>query len=396
MFKGFTMAVDAHESPVQAGEEGPVAKGPSLAAFLASLAGDGGLVGITCTDRRDGGGAQAMAVMSTLAHAARSGIPYFHTPFQRVMHSDGKPDWPGRWERFFNLGEGEAPVPEGVPVMLQAEYLEAGRPAGVIVGVPHCHPVVQKDQTADAYTPELRESFRRKYLSGTPKPPRSHGYVALHVRRGNVSATKWSDRYTPDERVAASVTSFRAHTGLDAPVALFSQGSRAEFAFLEACGVTEFHLDEDVFDTVHRMVQAEGLIMGRSTFSYIAALLGEGPVLTEDWYHKPMSDWLVEQWDGRVLPWGRSLRAALRCRALDRRLAGDPAAVIAELEAQPGMLRESAESRLLLARAKLATDPEGARKLLLGLTVDGCPQSEAARQILRDDFAIGPDGKPAG
>ncbi len=156
------MPVDAHLPTAPEGAGTPVGAAMALPKFLDQLPRDSGLLGVTCGGRRDGGGAQVIAVMSTLAYAAGTGIPYFHTPFDRLMHSDGKDDYPGRWERFFNLGQGEAAIPEGVPVMTQAAYLAAGRPAGVIVSVPHCHPVVQRDGTADAYTPALRESFRAK------------------------------------------------------------------------------------------------------------------------------------------------------------------------------------------------------------------------------------------
>ncbi len=219
--------------------------------------------------------------------------------------------------------------------------------------------------------------------------------MALHVRRGNVSAVRWSDRFKPDHAVAASVARFREQTGLTSPVVLFSEGRREDFAFLEPCGVSEFRLGEDVFDTLNRMVHAEGLIMARSTFSYVAALLGEGQVMLDEFYHRPLTGWLVEQWDGQVVPLARIKRHAARCKAFNARIAVDAAALIAEMEADSELVRESAEARWILARARLRILPEEAKPLLLGLAAEGSPFAEHARKALMARFGLRFDGTAA-
>jgi hypothetical protein len=61
---------------------------------------------ITCSGKKDGAGAQALATLSTMLFARDAGLHYVHTPFKHIQHNpDGDPVWEKKWEAFFGFWE---------------------------------------------------------------------------------------------------------------------------------------------------------------------------------------------------------------------------------------------------------------------------------------------------
>lgn len=364
-----------------------VVTGEDVLTFLTEISASDNIVGITCAGKTDGGGAQVLAVMSTLAYSNATGVPYFHSPFTEVRFDDGNPEWAYRWERFFNLGLGENSLPFDVPVLDASQYIEAGRPSGVIIRVPHCHNFIHRDGTADAYSTTMRERFRRKYASGPNKGQYPDRYIAVHIRRGDVSNDKHSSRFTSSDRILEDLRLFKQRTGSTLPFEVFSQGNEADFDFLPKGEVSRLHLDVDVFETIDRMVCADGLIMGRSSFSYLSALLGDAPVMTDLWYHRPLSTWFVPTGYGDALPWGTIASNKRLTRNLHSRLATDPDGVIAEASQNPRLFEESPVARWCLALAYLRNQPEKAEPILNELALGRSGVANSARRTVANRFS---------
>jgi len=73
----------------------------------------------------------------------------------------------------------------------------------------------------------------------------------------------------------------------------FSQGDRSDFKGIEN---VRFHLDEDVFSTFHHLVSADVIVMAKSSFSWVAALLSKGiKIHARGSYHGKMSSWLSDR-----------------------------------------------------------------------------------------------------
>lgn len=79
------------------------------------------------------------------------------------------------------------------------------------------------------------------------------------------------------------------------PIILFSQGDPADFSELVAAVPSlTLGLDEPMPETFHALVCASALVVGRSSFSYSAAILSRGVVYAdplEGWWHKPLGTW---------------------------------------------------------------------------------------------------------
>ena len=119
--------------------------------------------------------------------------------------------------------------------------------------------------------------------------------VAIHVRRGDVSADENAKRYTGNPMIIDRlnyVLGVIAASPKKRSVHVYSQGDKSDFQEFLDMGA-ELHLNTDVFNVFHHLRSADVLIMSKSSLSYCAALLSEGLVIYEPFWHCPMSDWVV-------------------------------------------------------------------------------------------------------
>ncbi len=100
-------------------------------------------------------------------------------------------------------------------------------------------------------------------------------------------------------RSLLSVKAAAKSAGRDLALTLFSQGSPSDFqAFAdEGC---DLKLDMDALETMRAMIEADVLIMAKSSFSYVSALLNAGTVIYEPTFNPPLSAWLRKEADGSV------------------------------------------------------------------------------------------------
>lgn len=327
------------------------------------------ILGVTCAGKSDGAGAQALAVISTQLFCSLTGIDYFHTPFNVVMFSDGKPDWSARWENFFNLGHGEKPVPKDAVVLTPDEYLEAGEPEGVIIQLLNCHIFVQADGTADMYE-DIREDLRHKYLAGSPKTaPDTTDCIAVHVRRGDVGADgRYKDRFVSEEKILQQIAEAQKAVDTPLPVHVFSQGDKSQFSLLADIEGVVFHLDEDIFETFHAMASAKALIATRSALSYTAGLYNSGVVLSDSWFHKPLTAWRFKYHQLEL--------------ETTSRVASDTAGVLEQLRAAPAEVAASDLLQWNLAQVLLRTHDPEAMAMLEKVALGGSIYARAASKTL--------------
>jgi hypothetical protein len=253
---------------------------------------------ITCRDRNDGGGAQISARISTMILARLKGLTYAHTPVSDVAHrpSDAsEAEWAEAWENFFNLGAGEVQAADlGYPLRPVAKPHRFWPRSRSLHVVAHCHRLTNHHPEAwAAIAPSLRERY---HLS--PKPELAgygHGRVqiAVHLRRGDVASSgEFAQWFTPDEVILKRLERVLEVVGKErARVRLFSEGKPEDFKAFTDLGAV-LHLDEDVFATFHHLVKSDVLIMAKSTFSYLSALIGGQVCLYEPFWHPKLPGWM--------------------------------------------------------------------------------------------------------
>lgn len=278
---------------------------------LARLMADGRFgpeTGVTCRGKTDGVGAQAMAAISAMAMAKLAGCRYYHSPFTSMSHAEsGREDWARRWERFLDLGAGERPVPVDVELVSLAAAVAnpdayAGRSIVIaerVFGLPQGIGWPIRDR--------LRDELRAKYWGNAKEAIPSHRAAAgltaaIHVRRGDVSQNRHSQRYLTDAAVLRQIDRLRRATapfGQGLTVNVYSEGAAEGFrAFAEAgC---KLHISADTFETFHNLVTADILVSATSTFSYVAGLLSRGIVLDHRGRAPEIRNWLHRRPDGDI------------------------------------------------------------------------------------------------
>ncbi len=259
---------------------------------------------ITCRGRDDGGGAQVMACASAMIYARLRGLTYAHSPLTQVAHAPAGvevADWSAAWEKCFALGAGEVSAADlearGMPVVAVPKPHRFWPRSHRLHVVAHCHKVTDRHpEEWAAVAPVLR----RKYFS-SPKPvlpddPPDAIRVSIHVRRGDVASSgRFAERFTADGEILRRVARLLDGLGADRErvvLRMFSEGEPAEFAAFAAAGAT-LHLGEDAFTTFHHLVCSQVVVLAKSTFSYLAGLIGGGLCLYEPFWHPPLPGWLT-------------------------------------------------------------------------------------------------------
>jgi hypothetical protein len=257
--------------------------------YLRQLMGGKPIRKITCQGfPREGAGSQAHNMMHAITFARTCGLTYVHTPFARIAHADRPMEkWVEAWEAQFNFGAGEIVADKDDPeiVDFNPNWTALVRCFGVDDGV----------HAFSAILPELK---RKYWLNKTPRT-RGPLTICLHIRRGDVtSADDWM--WTSTSVIARTVSCLKSilecHS-LSYRMRAFSQGEHADFIELSSLGV-ELCLDADPVWTMQELVEADILITAKSTFSYMAALLSDGIIMSEADPYPPLDSWLVRRPNG--------------------------------------------------------------------------------------------------
>jgi len=149
------------------------------------------------------------------------------------------------------------------------------------------------DSDPNVYRDILGE-LRRKYTGATLPALRGIARIAVHMRRGDVSESSNAERFATTESMVAIIERITAEVsarGLQPNIALYSQGVPHDFAALTERFQIDLQINQDPIWTMERLIESEVLVMAKSSFSYVAALLNRGAVYYQPFWHKPMSHW---------------------------------------------------------------------------------------------------------
>lgn len=273
---------------------------------------------LTCTGLlSEGPGSQALTVMHAINFARSSGLTYVHTPFSVVKHADRpQQEWANAWETFFNLGAGEKAC--DVQRHEVVNYCFGFDSLPLCFGWPN-----RRDELADRFKAIIPEFRRKYYLDKSPRTT-EEVTVAVHIRRGyDVSANDYL--FTSTGSILQTITLVKAvldtHS-IQHGISIYSEGNSTDFAEICIPGVelskyrvghysdgrsddvrevslssVESFLDIDAIRAMRELIEADVLIMSKSSFSYCAALISDGIKIFEP-EREAMDDWLLRLPDG--------------------------------------------------------------------------------------------------
>jgi len=215
--------------------------------------------------KTDGFGAQYQAMLSGIAWAAYKNYNYVHVPFSVMEHNQ-------------NINELNKFI--GIPYSINNK-------SNIVE--PYSATVHWSNNPDKYYTPNVIQKIRDFYYS-TDKPKiKNNDYIAIHIRRGDVTK-KSPSRYT-DIKYYEKIIKFLKEKYPNKKIKIFSQGNKNDFKELANSCILE--LNKDLQYTFHSMVVAKVLVTAKSTLSYSAALLNKNTIYYINFSHKPLKSWHI-------------------------------------------------------------------------------------------------------
>mmetsp|Transcript_20796 Transcript_20796/g.54549 ORF Transcript_20796/g.54549 Transcript_20796/m.54549 type:complete len:367 (+) Transcript_20796:77-1177(+) len=159
----------------------------------------------------------------------------------------------------------------------------------------------------DEFLEALRAQMLPRLTEQNPIAAIRHGngpMVAMHVRRGDVSQWRNPDRYTKNEFYYDLAARIRAQLpGAEVHVWSETAGSSVpeDFDGFRARNIT-VHLDTDIVETWSHMAQSQVLVMAKSSFSFISAILNRGCVVYQPWLTRPIRSFTATTLHDRTMP----------------------------------------------------------------------------------------------
>jgi hypothetical protein len=244
---------------------------------------------VTCPgSTREGAGSQALLMMVAFNFARACGLTYVHSPFTEILPLTGGSRCSraevAAWEAHFNLGVGEL-VADGDNRGIvnfttnRADIL----PLLGITGI-------DLYRIFETTVPE----FRRKYYSNKPRRTNEVLSVCVHVRRGDVTPDIL-DMWTSTSFIAETITRVRAILEAHCfkyKICVLSQANFVDITDLNVPDADVF-IDADPIWSMQEAIEADVLIMAKSSFSYVAALISDGIKIYEPCGYPPLSSWVT-------------------------------------------------------------------------------------------------------
>jgi hypothetical protein len=238
---------------------------------------------ITNDLRDDGFGAQYQSIIWTILFAEVKGDTFLYSDIVRM---DNPEDINNFLEKAIDC------------MNIKGNYPQVDSVGGVTIYAPKW-PYFYKEIEYDMERFHDSKSFQKiKYLYYKNKvSPFANDVVnvAVHVRRPNKCDVRIEGTDTPDEYYIRCIKAIDAKYKAENKQCLFhifSQGSEELFQEYKQFPV-RFHLNEDVFDTFNHLVFADVLVLSKSSYSYVAALLSNGMIIYKPFWHPPRKHWLL-------------------------------------------------------------------------------------------------------
>ncbi len=249
---------------------------------------------ITIHGKTDGFGSQLQACLSLIAFCEYKGYQYVHTPMYRMHHNDNNvEDFPTYMNNFVNI---------------ESKYKSINDISNYELS--RVHKVKEGAFVHGTYYPDFFYNEKvlgkfREFYDSKPKPSiptyvDSNCNIALHIRRGDVSGSnRHSSRFTSTTEYVNILKKLLPTIEKNVIIHIFSQGEESDFKDITNSFNGKsiiFHLNEEIQLTFHSLVEADILIIAKSSFSYSAALFNKNTVIGNTisrWWHKPLKKWKI-------------------------------------------------------------------------------------------------------
>ena len=257
---------------------------------------------ICINGKQDGFGSVFQAYLSLAAYCdfKNKDLEFIHNPFYHLQHND-------EMERDFHK--------------IMNDFVNFEHNYDIVHNKKHIYCDVMKEgpmvhgslHPEFFYTNEFRNKIITQYNASKQRFPEITDFpaetfnISLHIRRGDVSKTQHSSRFTSNKEYIKILECIFEELDMsileeqkpELTIRVYSEGKEEDFKefdkFSQSYNV-KYHLNENVRQTFHDLVNSDILIISKSSFSYCAGLLNRNVVISNNiqkWWHKPLEDWLI-------------------------------------------------------------------------------------------------------
>lgn len=228
---------------------------------------------------KEGGGSLLQSWISTYAIAKSFDMPYYHTFMKDIEHNyNNDPDFDEKWNNFLEFPSQKIGVPQ---VCSNAKNL-IDNEFGLLLNV--------RD--------ELKQLYQNSKIKTQVYFNPQRISFALHIRKINKVDNDLTDirEYycNPVSKnwwvsIIEKINTLFSDLPID--IHIYSQGEIKDFPELSHFKSLIWHLDEDVFTTLTHLIEADVLVMAKSSFSYVASILSDGEkVIHNSFWHRLMPE----------------------------------------------------------------------------------------------------------
>jgi hypothetical protein len=139
--------------------------------------------------------------------------------------------------------------------------------------------------------------FLQNQVRYYPPLSKQGSIIAVHIRRGDIdpcrAATRGYDRYLPNSHYLSLIEKYSSSNSSSDRnhVAIYSESQSFEsFEEFSRRGYT-LNLDGDIADVWKGLVSSDVVILSRSSFSLVPALLAKGKIVYTPFWHAPLDSW---------------------------------------------------------------------------------------------------------
>ena len=266
-------------------------------------------------------GHQAAKWLAAYTLAKRYGLTFVHSSFS------------GGWDEFLGFGKTEIreqDLPTNtkkwtLPYFSGDDLFDRSHPIQKIISslsssCPHLLRL-ELDQGLADFSDSI-ETISTRFFSNHPElnsqPTMNRKIkVALHVRRGDIiglkdtrNETKYI-RFLPESYYISIMDQLASELiGMPYEFHIFTDGNAGEFEQLRHYPSTIWHDNDTAQDTFAQLVAADVLVMGRSGFSFMAAVINRGvKIVAVPWWHRfpDFGNWVKVDIRNAVSPFSDSL-----------------------------------------------------------------------------------------
>lgn len=253
---------------------------------------------------QDGAGAQYQRVVGVITIAMTYNLEYVHTKINNMEHIDK--NYSQKIHNFFgiesnyksvdnykydNVYEEYDPTDESIK-----KYINMSKNSNILLKIFLSHNIVFNNDTT-----LLNKSINilRTYLKMPSLPyyeniPQNQKKIAIHIRRGDVSSDINSDRYVSIEKYINIINKFNEMYS-DCKIFILTEiddKNKNEFDIITKNNNVKLLANIDIIETFGYMINADLLVICKSSFSYLSGIYNKNIVYYFDFWHKPCKNWI--------------------------------------------------------------------------------------------------------